>query len=336
MKSPFRKFALVLAGLAAFAAADSAAAMGSAVTVTNSRINVTTGGNERNDFIVTYLAESQTYFIVDFSGINANGACTQFGSGTAACPGGNIGGITVNMGAGSDTAVISSGTLPTVEVTLDGGTGDDRMVGGPAADSLRGEEGNDQLDGGPGADRLDGGQGTDLVLYTDRFTPLTITIGLGDDNDGNEIDQTGLRRDSVRGDIEQLVGGQSGDTIFGDASNETLNGGPGPDRIFGQNGADAIDGSLGDDYLSGSNGGDTILGGDDQDQLLGGGDSDSLAGGNGNDSLIGKKGFDALNGSAGFDRIFAKDGGRDKKINCGSGGDRAKFDKKFDPKPKSC
>ena len=121
-----------------------------------------------------------------------------------------------------------------------------------------------------------------------------------DDNDGNEIDQTGLRRDTVRGDIEQLVGGQGGDVIFGDASNETLNGGPGPDRIFGQNGADAIDGSFGDDYLSGSNGGDTILGGPDQDQLLGGGDSDSLAGGNGNDSLIGKKGFDALNGKRGL------------------------------------
>ena len=86
-----------------------------------------------------------------------------------------------------------------------------------------------------------------------------------------------------------------------------------------------------------SNGNDTLIGGPDQDQLLGGADNDVLAGGDGNDSLVGKKGFDAMNGKDGFDRLFAKDGGRDKKINCGSGrGDRAKRDKKFDPKPKSC
>ncbi len=333
-----RKLVLALAGLAAFAAADAAGAMASAVTISNKdRVNVTTSGNERNDFVISYDAVADAYFVADASGINANGTCTQFDADTAICPGNNIGSITVNAGAAADTILLSSGLLPTIEADLDGGSGDDKIVGGPAADAIDGDSGNDQLDGGLGADDLRGGANTDLVSYASRFTGVTVTIGLTDDNDGNELDQTGLRRDTVRGDVEQLVGGQSGDLIFGDESGETFSGGPGPDRIFGQNGNDAIDGSFGDDFLSGSNGGDTIIGGPDEDQLLGGSDNDVLSGSGGNDRLIGKKGFDALNGKEGSDRLFAKDGGRDKKINCGSGvGEGATRDKRFDPRAKSC
>lgn len=335
-----RKLATVLAGLAAFAAADAAAAMGSAVNISNNnRINVTTSGNERNDFVVSYLASADTYFIADPAGINANGACSQLGSDTATCPGADVGSVTVNAGASSDTIVFSSGMPATVEGNLDGGRGDDTIIGGPAADAIDGDRGNDRIDGGPGADDIHGGRGTDQVNYATRFTPLTVTIGTTDDNDGNELDQTGLRRDTVHGDVEQLVGGQAGDVLFGDASGETIAGGPGNDRVFGQNGGDAIDGGPGDDLLSGSNGNDTIIGGPDQDQLLGGADDDVLSGGPGNDRLVGKKGFDALNGKQGIDRLFAKDGGRDKKINCGAGSNKregAKRDKKFDPRPKSC
>ena len=80
---------LALAGLAAFAAADAAAAMGSAVTISNNnRVNVTTSGNERNDFVISYdAAERDLYIVADSAGINANGACNQLGSGTATCPG---------------------------------------------------------------------------------------------------------------------------------------------------------------------------------------------------------------------------------------------------------
>ena len=337
MTLPLRKLALALAGVAAFAAADAAAAMGSAVTISNNnRVNVTTSGNERNDFVISYDAASNLYFIADPAGINGNGACDQLGSTTATCPGTGIGSITVNAGASSDTIVLSSGTLPTVEATLNGGSGDDIIVGGPAADAIDGDDGTDRVDGGPGADDMRGGQGTDQLTYAGRFTGLTVTLGLTDDNDGNEIDQTGLRRDTARGDFEQLVGGEAGDVIFGDDSGETIAGAGGPDRLYGQNGGDALDGGFGDDLVSGSNGDDTLIGGPDQDQLLGGSDNDVLSGSGGNDSLVGKKGFDALNGKEGFDRLFAKDGGRDKKINCGSGPDRSKRDKKFDPRPKSC
>ena len=53
--------------------------------------------------------------------------------------------------------------------------------------------------------------------------------------------------------------------------------------------------------------------------------------------MKGKKGSDAMSGRAGIDVIRAKDHTRDVKINCGPGaGERAKFDKGTDPKPKSC
>ncbi len=332
------KLGLALACTAALAAADAAAAFGSAVTVSsNNRVSVTTSGNERNDFAVTYTAATDIYGVTDPAGINANGTCTQIGADTASCPGAGISGITINAGAANDTILLGSGLLTTVEANLNGGTGDDRIVAGPAADAVDGDQGNDFLDGGLGADDLQGGGGTDVMSYADRLTSLTVTMGTSNDNDGNELDQTGLRRDSVRGDIEQLLAGEGADVIFGDSSGETINGGGGPDRIFGGSGNDAIDGGFGDDFLSGSNGSDTLIGGPENDTLGGGPDGDVLSGSGGDDILVGKKGADAMNGKEGRDRINASDGARDVKINCGSGGgEKAKRDKKFDPRPKSC
>ena len=77
-------------------------------------------------------------------------------------------------------------------------------------------------------------------------------MGAANDNDGNELDQTGPSADTVRGDIEQLLAGEGPDVLFGDSSDETLIGGGGPDRIFGGSGNDAMLGGFGDDFLSGS------------------------------------------------------------------------------------
>lgn len=333
-----RNLALALACAATFAAIDAAAALGSSVTVSSTdRLSVTTSGNERNDFVIVYDAGLNAYAVTDTAGINPNGPCTRIDADTASCPAAGVGGITVNAGAANDTILLA--TLPTVEANLNGGTGDDRITAGPAADAIDGDQGADQLDGGNGADDLRGGSGRDLVSYSGRLTTITATIGSGVDDDGNELDQTGLRRDTIRGDIEQLLSGEGADVIFGDESGETLIGGGGPDRIFGQGGNDGIDGGFGDDVLSGSFGGDTLIGGPDNDQLFGGPQSDLLSGSGGNDRLVGKKGRDRLNGKEGIDRIFAKDGARDFKLNCGSGNNKregAKLDKKLDPKAKSC
>jgi Ca2+-binding RTX toxin-like protein len=76
---------------------------------------------------------------------------------------------------------------------LDGGAGNDTLVGGVAADHLGGGSGNDLLQGGAGADRLDGGDGNDLLQGGDGDDTLVFngTADLGNDTlqggDGNDL-----------------------------------------------------------------------------------------------------------------------------------------------------
>ena len=69
--------------------------------------------------------------------------------------------------------------------------------------------------------------------------------------------------------------------------------------------------------------------------LKGFGQPDTIDGGKGNDELVGGKGKDDLYGGGGNDLVNARDGARDRRINCGPGNDRAKVDR-VDPDPVSC
>jgi Ca2+-binding RTX toxin-like protein len=81
-----------------------------------------------------------------------------------------IGGFEVNAGGGDDTVIVAA-EVPTA-VTLRGGPGNDRLVGGANSDKLIGGSGDDTLVGralhdalfgGPGNDRLFGGSGSDVL-----------------------------------------------------------------------------------------------------------------------------------------------------------------------------
>src|SRR5882724_6271568 len=67
---------------------------------------------------------------------------------------------------------------------LDGGLGDDRLLGFDFADILIGGEGNDRLDALGGNDRLDGGDGNDVL---DGGADADRMIG-GDGNDQYVVD----------------------------------------------------------------------------------------------------------------------------------------------------
>ncbi|CAN5529377.1 hypothetical protein BH10ACT11_BH10ACT11_02630 [soil metagenome] len=125
----------------------------------------------------------------------------------------------------------------------------------------------------------------------------------------------------------RLITGSGNDNIFSFApvdvslgpGNDTAELGPVADKADGGGGNDTIIGSAGDDLLKGGSGNDTLDGGT-----------------SGNSSGFGKSdGVDTFIGGPGKDKILAKDLTKDKKIDCGSGKDKAKRDS-FDPKPKSC
>src|SRR3954447_6486303 len=68
--------------------------------------------------------------------------------------------------AGDQTLTAAAGRL-----TIDGGTGDDIIVGGPNLDTLRGGDGDDRLTGGPNnalkpaKESIEGGAGNDVMIW---------------------------------------------------------------------------------------------------------------------------------------------------------------------------
>jgi Ca2+-binding RTX toxin-like protein len=159
------------------------------------------------------------------------------------------------------------------EDTVNGGGGSDALLGGvetfgpPKTDTLNGDEGADVyvassgMGSHDGADVFSGGPGTDLADYTQRQSTVTVTLADDTANDG----QSG-ESDNIKSDVEDVTGGQGGDTLTGDDDPNRLSGGP-------LSGADTINGGGGDDTLSGgfgfgfSDGADTINGGTGQDTV---------------------------------------------------------------------
>jgi Ca2+-binding RTX toxin-like protein len=72
--------------------------------------------------------------------------------------------LVVNLLGGDDVLEASGLPATSIQLTGDGGTDNDVLVGGDGNDILRGGDGDDVLMGGPGLDVLDGGPGDDIEL----------------------------------------------------------------------------------------------------------------------------------------------------------------------------
>ena len=100
-------------------------------------------------------------------------------------------------------------------VFVDGGEGNDTLVGNGNADALLGSAGDDSIIGNAGDDYLAGGDGNDTVLG-----------GTGND---------------------QMAGGVGNDSMFGDAGDDTLQGGDGNDTLDGGIGSNSLSGGADND-----------------------------------------------------------------------------------------
>jgi Ca2+-binding RTX toxin-like protein len=74
--------------------------------------------------------------------------------------------LTVSGQAGDDVEDASGVAVGAIQITLDGGQGDDVLIGGDGNDTLLGGDGDDVLIGGPGSDVLDGGAGGNVVIQS--------------------------------------------------------------------------------------------------------------------------------------------------------------------------
>ena len=119
---------------------------------------------------------------------------------------------------------------------LDGGAGDDIILGEDDDDTLLGGEGDDFLDGGIDDDSLEGGAGEDTLLG-----------GQGDDfldgGDGDDSAEGGIGNDTLTGGagVDTLSGGDDRDVFRVDGANDGGDGTGRVDQIFGGSGGDDLD-----------------------------------------------------------------------------------------------
>jgi Ca2+-binding RTX toxin-like protein len=170
-----------------------------------------------------------------------------------------------------------------------GGEGDDKLYDRGGNDSVHGEAGQDLLVAGIGSDVMSGGPGTDKVSYQGRQSFVKVSL----DNKTND-GQTG-EQDNVSSDVENLQGGEGGDTLAGDGDANVISGKEGPDTITGNGGDDTLYGGDSGDILYGNSGADKLIGGPGNDELWSGTEDDEMWGGPGADEHFGGPGVDTAN-----------------------------------------
>ena len=254
------------------------------------------------------------------------------------------------QGIGNDGANLIDASAAT-HVTLEGGGGNDTLIGSDAEhteqtlvfdDSLFGGEGDDVIyagrgldyvEGGLGADSIVGGDGNDWLFGGINFYPLP--------GDGNDTIDGGAGNDFIQGGEgdDVLIGGSGDDQLWGDFGNDSLYGGDGNDWLslteFGwRTEHDLIDGGAGTDtlYLGDQSaffatpfpvridlqaGTVTSLGSwsTSSATLV---SIENAEGGRGSDVLVGSNGNNFLMGGEGYDTL---DGGAGNDTLDGEGGD---------------
>ncbi|MCE3289948.1 MAG: hypothetical protein K0R83_1960, partial [Caulobacter sp.] len=227
----------------------------------------------------------------------------------------------LNGGAGSDTASYENAGsmvkayLATPASNYGAAAGDtynsiENLRGSNHNDQLYGDGFNNILEGGAGGDLLNGGAGTDTASYRHAAFGVIAKLAQAAENTGEAFGDTYVS-------IENLIGSDFNDGLFGTAGANVLVGGKGADALYGLGGVDTasyetaaggVSASLdvpainngeaaGDTYDSIENLTGSLFG----DSLTGTAGVNRLTGLAGNDILEGRGGADVLDGGEGDD-----------------------------------
>ncbi len=246
--------------------------------------------------------------------------------------------------------------LSSVEYSIQGGPGNDRLrgdgrddtlIGVAGDDILQGGGGDDSLDGGIGNDRLDGGKGDDVL--TPGHGDDVVQGGWGDDHFAYLSGHDHYSDAAGEHDVVSLSSAYKPEYVellrrvedlrslrveINEANSVTLKGhftaGGAFEEIFFEGTAQRIDlktlqpitmGSDDDDILSGIKRGANI-----NNKLFGLAGNDRILAGDGDDWLAGGPGNDHLKGGAGADIYFYAIGDGDETIVDSQGNDVIQFD----------
>jgi Ca2+-binding RTX toxin-like protein len=165
---------------------------------------------------------------------------------------------------GTDVANIKTGgTAVTSRINVIGNAMNNVFTPGPGVNVISGLAGDDTVVEGldannTGMDTFHGGTGTDVVDYSLRTNPLSVTM----DNMTASGDTANSEHDVIDVDVENCYGGTGDDVIVGNALDNDLEGNAGDDTLSGMGGNDtllgaAASGSMELNHLHGNNAADT-------------------------------------------------------------------------------
>jgi hypothetical protein len=230
------------------------------------------GAGERNDLSLTSIWANTVLsgFRVNDTGaaIAVGLGCDSRGSDSAECvatSGFGLLFVRVDLGTGDDVLQPTA----TSALRVDGGPGDDRLLGGTwydelngggGTDELRGNAGDDVLSDGdddrgetPDGDLLDGGPGAgDWVSYETRKLPVTVDLEHSAP-DGGRGEDTLIAIENVHGGSgDDRLSGNSGPNWFDDEGGTNVLRGRGGDDLFRAARAGRVDCGRGDDEVRGA------------------------------------------------------------------------------------
>jgi Ca2+-binding RTX toxin-like protein len=122
--------------------------------------------------------------------------------------------LTINALAGDDVIDASGVAAGSMLLTLDGGDGNDVLIGSAGDDVLLGGTGDDVLIGGTGNDTIDGGTGSNIIIDDPSANTLTSANTVGMEwlkahahivNGKTVLDLGGKERTLPRADLPQLI-----------------------------------------------------------------------------------------------------------------------------------
>jgi Ca2+-binding RTX toxin-like protein len=154
--------------------------------------------------------------------------------------------IDVTLNGATQASVTVGGTIEdTIKniENINGGSGDDIIIGDAYANTLSGGAGDDLLEGGSGKDLLDGGTGTDTADYSDQTLAVSVTLN---GSISATVKVKSASEDTIK-NIENVITGSGNDILSGDSLSNVLSTGQGNDTINGGLGTDILTGGAGND-----------------------------------------------------------------------------------------
>jgi len=280
---------------------------------------IVNGSNAKNTIAITQVGTA-----VSVSGLSAQVTVDHADA---------IDSLLVNGLGGNDSINASALPAGAIQLTLDGGAGNDTVTGSLGNDTIHGGDGNDVLTGGDGDDQVFGEAGDDRMIWNPGDDTDLFEGGDGTDttevNGGSGAEIFTVTANGARVRFDRLDPAPFSIDI-GTTEKLLLNAGGGNDLFVASGNlaaliALAVDGGAGNDTLLGGNGQDTLLGGDGDDQVFGEAGDDRMIWNPGDDT-------DLFEGGDGTDTAEVNGGSGAEIFTVTANGARVRFDR-LDPAP---